>query len=314
MRRFDDFGGIFGLLPTPYRNDLEINSEDLRGAGEFCCASGLAGIVWPVMVGEFYYLGERERAQNLDVILDVVAGRLPVVFGCSANSAPETIRLAAVASRADADAVIVMPAPDATVESAIAMFYGIAGVYEGPIILQNVVGRLSLSLEELVRLIELVPSIEYVKEEREPATQQISHVIGALGDSIKGVFGGFGGRFLPEELKRGARGCMPACHLADVLAKVYQRWLSGDERGARELHRLVLPFAVRESSRLTRYVLWRRGITSRLIEVQRGPGRIAPLDADDRRELEVLAADLVSVLDGYRFGGSDAMSAGSGQA
>ena len=42
----------------------------LLHAGECgCCHSGQHGIVWPVMVGEFYFLGEEERIRNLDAVL-----------------------------------------------------------------------------------------------------------------------------------------------------------------------------------------------------------------------------------------------------
>ena len=46
MTRFDQMKGIFGLLPTPYREDLEIHTEDLKKVAAFCCESGQHGIVW----------------------------------------------------------------------------------------------------------------------------------------------------------------------------------------------------------------------------------------------------------------------------
>ena len=86
MARFDDMKGIFGLLPTPYKDDLEIHTADLKKVANFCCESAQHGIVWPVMVGEFWFLGEEERMRGLDAVLDEVNGRLPVVFGCSGIS------------------------------------------------------------------------------------------------------------------------------------------------------------------------------------------------------------------------------------
>ena len=86
MARFNHLKGVFGLLPTPYTEDYEILTADLRRAADFCCRSGQHGIVWPVMVGEFYFLGEEERIRNLDAVLEEVNGRLPLVFGCSGVS------------------------------------------------------------------------------------------------------------------------------------------------------------------------------------------------------------------------------------
>ena len=95
MARFEHLKGVFGLLPTPYRDDYEIPHADLRAAADFCCRSGQHGIVWPVMVGEFYFLGEQERIRNLDAVLEEVNGRLPVVFGCSGVSVPQVLLFAA---------------------------------------------------------------------------------------------------------------------------------------------------------------------------------------------------------------------------
>ena len=72
MARFEMLKGVFGLLPTPYTDDLEIHTSDLRAVADFCCKSGQHGIVWPVMVGEFYYLGEEERIKNLNEVLEEI--------------------------------------------------------------------------------------------------------------------------------------------------------------------------------------------------------------------------------------------------
>ena len=80
MARFDEMKGIFGLLPPPYRDALEIHTADLKKVANFCCESGQHGIVWPVMVGEFWFLGEEERIAGLDAGLAEGNGRLPGGF------------------------------------------------------------------------------------------------------------------------------------------------------------------------------------------------------------------------------------------
>ncbi|MCB0008266.1 MAG: dihydrodipicolinate synthase family protein, partial [Anaerolineales bacterium] len=100
MARFDHLKGCFGLLPTPYHDDYEINYQDLRAAANFCCESGQHGIVWPVMVGEFYFLGEEERLRGLDHVLEEINGRLPLIFGCSGVSLPQVFSFARAAQKA----------------------------------------------------------------------------------------------------------------------------------------------------------------------------------------------------------------------
>lgn len=299
VTRFDHLKGVFGLLPTPYRPDYSIHTEDLRAAAEFCCSSGQHGIVWPVMVGEFYFLGDEERVRHLDGVLETVNGRLPVVFGCSASSLPQTVAFGRAAQQAGADAVIAMPPPYADFAIAREMFHRLAESFDGPIIVQNAVERISLTGEQLATLVDEVSSIEYIKEERPPGPHHISEVHRILGHRVKTIFGGVGGKMLPEELSRGAGGCMPACELADVLAKVMQLWWDGDQQAARLLHQRLLPLIMRESHPFMRYVLQRRGVFTSTVE--RGPGRSVALDDEDRQEIAVLADAIQDDLAGFPF-------------
>jgi dihydrodipicolinate synthase/N-acetylneuraminate lyase len=299
MARFDHMRGVFGLLPTPYTEDYEIHTVDLRRAADFCCRSGQHGIVWPVMVGEFYFLGEEERIRNLDAVLDEVNGRLPVVFGCSGISVPQVLLFARAAQRAGADAVIAMAPAQTNAAIAIEMFKRLADAYQGPIILQNAAAYAPLTGEQIARLIEDVPQIEYVKEERPPGPRHIAEVYQLVGDKIKTIFGGAAGKFLPDELRRGANGCMPACEIADLLAKVYNLWQGGDEAGARELHCRLLPLIQLETHPFMRYILKRRGVFSSTVE--RAPSPLTALDADDKREISLLIEAIQGDVESYPF-------------
>jgi dihydrodipicolinate synthase/N-acetylneuraminate lyase len=298
VSRFDHLKGVFGLLPTPYTEDYEIHTADLRAVADFCCRSGQHGIVWPVMVGEFYFLGESERIRHLDAVLEEVNGRLPVVFGCSGISVPQVLLYARAAQRAGADAIIAMAPALTNAKTAIDMFRRLAGAYDGPIILQNAANYAPLSGEQIAALIEEVPQIEYVKEERPPGPQHIAEVQRLVGHRVKTIFGGAAGKFMPDELRRGANGCMPACEIADLLAQVMELWWQGNEEGARELHRRLLPLIIRENHPFMRYVLKRRGVFTSLIE--RAPSEA--LDDDDKRELSILLKAIQDDVKSFPFG------------
>jgi dihydrodipicolinate synthase/N-acetylneuraminate lyase len=300
MARFDHLKGVFGLLPTPYSEDYEIHTADLRAAADFCCRSGQHGIVWPVMVGEFYFLGEAERIRHLDDVLEEVNGRLPVVFGCSGVSVPQVLLFARAAQRAGADAIIAMAPVQTNAAIAMDMFRRLADVYDGPIILQNAAAYAPLTGEQIARLIEDVPQIEYVKEERSPGPRHIAEVYGLVGTKVKTIFGGAAGKFLPDELRRGADGCMPACEIADLLALVMQRWWAGDQDGARELHRRLLPLIQLETHPFMRYILKRRGVFTSTVE--RAPSPLTALDADDKREISILIEAIQGDVVNYPFG------------
>jgi dihydrodipicolinate synthase/N-acetylneuraminate lyase len=300
MARFNHLKGVFGLLPTPYNQDYEILTADLRSVADFCCRSGQHGIVWPVMVGEFYFLGEAERIRNLDAVLEQVNGRLPVVFGCSGVSVPQVLLFARAAQQAGADAIIAMAPARTNAAIAMDMFRRLADAYDGPIILQNAAAYAPLSGEQIAALVDQVPQIEYIKEERPPGPRHIAEVYRLVGDRVKTIFGGAAGKYMPDELRRGAGGCMPACEIADLLAMVIERWWAGDEVGARELHRRLLPLIIRETHPFMRYILKRRGVFTSTVE--RAPASLDELDDDDKRELTILIEDIERDVKSYPFG------------
>ncbi len=120
--------GVLACCPPPINEDYEIHIPDLKAAAEFCCSSGQHGIVWPVMVGEFYFLGEEERMRGLDAVLEEVNGRLPVVFGCSGVSLPQVLLFARAAQKAGADSIIAMAPARTNAAIAIEMFKRMADV------------------------------------------------------------------------------------------------------------------------------------------------------------------------------------------
>jgi len=300
LPRFEHLKGVFGLLPTPYTEDFEIHTPDLQAAANYCCETGQHGIVWPVMVGEFFLLGEEERIRSLDAVLETVNGRLPVVFGCSGVSVPQVCLFGRAARRSGADAVIAMAPARTTPIIAMDMFRRLADAFGGPIILQNAAAYAPLTSEQVARLVEEVLFIEYVKEERPPGPRHIAEVHALAGARLKTIFGGFAGKYMPDELRRGANGCMPACEIADLLAKVIERWWAGDEAGARQLHTRLLPLINLETYPFMRYMLKRRGVFTSLVE--RATAGTEALDADDKREITVLLDAIRDEITAYPFG------------
>jgi len=296
MARFDEMKGIFGLLPTPYRDDLEIHTADLKKVANFCCESGQHGIVWPVMFGEFWFLGAEERVRGMDTVLEEGNGRLPVVFGASGISVPQVLLYARAAQKAGVDSIIAM-APDRTDQAgAIDMYRRMAELFDGPIMVQNADQYAPLTGEQVAALVDEIPQIEYVKEERQPGPKHIAEVAGLVSEQVKCIFGGAGGKFLPDELRRGARGNMPACELADVLVKITELWWADEQEEARAMHRRLLPLINLENHPFMRYILKRRGVFSTLVE--RAPAGKLALDEGDKHEistlLETIAGDLSS--------------------
>src|SRR5581483_4240510 len=126
-------------------------------------------------------------------------------------------------------------------------------------------------------------------EETLPSTHRISELLAAAGSQLDGVFGGSGGRYLVDELRRGACGLMSGCALVDAQVKVYDLLRAGDEAGARAAFVRQLPAQVLWGLlglRVPKEILKRRGVFS--TTVTRRPD--AALDPDDLVELDAALA------------------------
>jgi 4-hydroxy-tetrahydrodipicolinate synthase len=213
---------------------------------------------------------------------------------------PQVELFGRAAQKAGADAVIAMAPARSNAAVAMEMFRRLADAYDGPIILQNAATYAPLTGEQVASLVEEVPQIQYVKEERPPGPKHVAEIKRLAGDRIKTIFGGAAGRYLVDEARRGAEGSMPACEIADLLARVMERWWAGDEEGARELHRRLLPLIILENHPFMRYILKRRGVFTTLVE--RAPAGAEALDDDDKREISILIQAIEKDVESYPFG------------
>ena len=293
--------GLFGLLPTPYTEDLEIHIDDLRSVADFCCRSGQHGIVWPVMVGDFWYLGEEERIRGLDAVMTEVDGRLPLVFGCGGISVPQILIFARAAQKAGVDSVVTLPPSYVSGTREVTdMYKRMADCFDGPIMIQNHDTYGPMSGEQVAALVDEVPQIKYIKEERQPGPKHIAETRAAAGDRLEAIFGGAAGKYLPDEIRRGADGNMPACELGDVLATIFELSWAGEDERARDLHRRVLPLVNLETPAFVRYILKRRGVLTS--EVLRAPAGARALDEEDKREISILIEAIADDIEDYPFG------------
>ena len=85
----------------------------------------------------------------------------------------------------------------------------------------------------VVAVARAVPQIAYVKEEAMPSGARITQTLASAPETLRGVFGGAGGRYLTDELARGAVGTMPACELAEMHVALFAAHRAGDRASVR---------------------------------------------------------------------------------
>lgn len=271
--------GTFPVVPTPFDAvQGEIDYQGLERVVGYLLDCGVDGVVFPGLASEYAQLTEKERIQSTQLIGEWTKGKVPFVVGAGASSPEEAIKYSVAGANAGAVCAMVMaPAQYADDEEAMIGFYqALATEARIPIMLQNAPKPMGagMPVEQVVRILEAVPDIEYVKEETMPAGQRIAYLQAHAPKRLKGVFGGAGGRYIIDELKQGALGTVPASELTEAHVALINAFKSGDETKARSLFVDMLPILNMQAifrCSLTKRVLQSRGILDNNIVRVPGP-------------------------------------------
>jgi len=288
----EPFRGVFTIPSTPFDEQLEVDWEGLCRIVDFCVECGAHGIVWPVNASSFATLSDEERLKGARVVIEQVAGRIPVVIGTQGVSTSHAMMFSRHANESGADAVMAM-APYVrkleNEESILEYYRGISDAVDIPIFVQNHAVGSVLSVKTMVRLVQEIEHVEYIKEETMPATHKLTQVLEMAPPKLKGVFGGSGGRYLLLEHPRGVAGQMPGCHITDVVVRLWNALEANDLKEAKRVYELMAPLFALETLRGVSYpeVLHRRGV------IKSARQRMA-LKADeyDQRALDDILRDL----------------------
>jgi len=261
----EPFRGVFTIPSTPFDEQLEVDWEGLCRIVDFCVECGAHGIVWPVNASSFATLSDEERLKGARVVIEQVAGRIPVVIGTQGVSTSHAMMFSRHANESGADAVMAM-APYVRKledeESILEYYRGISDAVDIPIFVQNHAVGSVLSVKTMVRLVQEIEHVEYIKEETMPATHKLTQVLEMAPPKLKGVFGGSGGRYLLLEHPRGVAGQMPGCHITDVVVRLWNALEANDLKEAKRVYELMAPLFALETLHGVSYpeVLRRRGV------------------------------------------------------
>ena len=102
--------GVYPAICTPFTADGDVDLDAQRRVVRFALDCGSHGIVAFGLAGEVLKLSADERRALTDVIVDEVAGAVPVFVGAGAPSIRASVELARHAEQAGASCVV-LPAP-----------------------------------------------------------------------------------------------------------------------------------------------------------------------------------------------------------
>ena len=235
-------GSIVAIV-TPFKNG-KVDEDALRELIEFQIENGTHGIVPCGTTGESPTLSHEEHEYVIEVTVQAVNGRVPVIAGTGSNSTKEAIRLTRFAKEIGADAaLVVVPYYNKpTQEGLYQHFMQIASQVDIPIILYNIPGRsvVNLAPETIARLACDFKNIVGVKEAA-GSIPQASKILQLCGMDFL-VLSGEDALNYPL-LSIGAQGfiTVTANIAPGDVAELYNSFSKGDIQKARDLHYKLMP-------------------------------------------------------------------------
>ena len=235
--------GVFPAVTTQVHEDLTIDLRNTQRVVDDLIRDGVTGVIALGTVGENNSLLHDEKLAVLSAIVEVVAGRVPVITGVSEYDTRRAAGYARAAEQAGADGLMVLP-PMVYVprpNELAAHFRGVAANTALPIMLYNnpPAYRTSIDNDVLGSLVD-VENIVAVKESA-PDTRRFTDVLNVFGDRYV-IFAGLDDVAL-EGLYLGARGWVSG--LTNAFPRESVKLVAAFERGdhgkAMEIYRWFMP-------------------------------------------------------------------------
>ena len=229
----ESLSGVYPILAMPFDRVGRVDAETLRAEVEFMVDAGVHG-VGVALASEVPALSEAERDLALSTVVDQARKRVKVVMNTEAVATDLAVLYSRRAEDLGADAVMLLPPPPATTTTAetLAYFDQVAASIRLPIFLQDVATS-PVGPAVAAQVAESYQHSWYLKVETPPTPPRVAEAVQACGDRLT-VFGGAGGNFFVEELRRGSRGTMPGSAIPEVFVQVWDLYNAGHVEQAQE--------------------------------------------------------------------------------
>lgn len=179
------FTGSLVAIVTPFRKG-KVDERALADLIEWQIASGTNGIVPCGTTGESATLSHDEHNRVIELTVEVVRRRVPVVAGTGSNSTEEAIALTKHAKQAGADgALLITPYYNKPTQEGLYLHYqAVAEAVDLPLVLYNIPGRTGVNmLPATIARLTALPTVVGVKE-GSGSVQQASDLVQMCGERL----------------------------------------------------------------------------------------------------------------------------------
>jgi 4-hydroxy-tetrahydrodipicolinate synthase len=234
--------GAITAIVTPFKNG-PLDEEAYRALIERQITQGIHGIVPCGTTGESPTLSHAEHKRVVEICIDQVKKRVPVIAGTGSNNTTESLDLTKHAEAAGADyALMITPYYNKPTQEGLYQHYKtVAGATKIPIVVYNVPGRTSVNLlpETMARLAQ-IPNIVGLKDATGDLKQG-AKTLELCGDKIT-VLSGDDFTTLPLMCVGGQGAISVVSNVVPAdMTGMCNAFFKGDLKGARKLHYKMWP-------------------------------------------------------------------------
>jgi len=240
----NELSGVVPIIPTPFRENEEIDEDALRDLIDFAIRSGIKAVCLPAYASEFYKLTDDEKLQVVRIAVEQTAGKMKIVAQCNHPSLKVAISLAQANVNAGADVIsLAVPRifglPENSLKEYLTEF--LRSVPDTPVLIQDFnPGGSSISVKLIKKLMNENPNFKYLKLEEPLCAPKFESIIKATNGQM-GLFEGWGGLYMLELIPLGIAGVMPGLAIADILQTVFNLRKQGEHEKAFDLFEKVMP-------------------------------------------------------------------------
>ncbi len=198
-----EFGGVVAFPITPFRDDLSLDIEGLRHNLTQLMKHKVCAVVAAGGTGEVYSLTPNEHALVVEITVEIVNGKAPVIAGVGFNQRL-AIEMAKQSAKAGADAILALPPyyPNADDEGLVEYYRAIGDATElGLLIYSRDWANFSPAMVE--RLAAKIPSLVAWKD-GQGDIRRFQMIINRVGDRLYWI-GGAGDDTVPGYYSIGIR-------------------------------------------------------------------------------------------------------------
>jgi len=289
------FEGVLPAIITPFKRNsaMDLDVQGLERNIRYLVSCGIHGIVPCGSTGESATLSFEEHEKVIEITIDQVNGKIPVVAGTGSNNTAEAVRLTKAAKDSGADGVLVIsPYYNKPNRSGLVKHYTRLADLDIPVVVYNVPGRTGQNLEpDLIAELAQHPNIVGIKE-ASGNIGQVSRIIEETQDEDFTVISGDDNLTLPI-MALGGGGVISVTANVDPkrMVAMYEAYRRGDTKKSLALHYALSPL-FRSMFIDTNPIPVKRAVE--LIGMAGGPVRL-PLDSLDEKKTEQLKKVLDSI-------------------